>query len=297
MRIRNVLTAVFLMMLMLQAPCVSLAAEEGASGQQETLVFDMAGLFTDVEREELEDAASALSERMGMEAAVATVNDNPDTAQVYADRFYQDQNLGTGTDHSGVMLLLDMDNREIYITTEGRMLRYLTDSRIEAVLDDVYVRMTEGEYGQAAMAFLEDVGICYDNGIAGDQYLYDTETGRVRPYRHISWYEALIAFVIAAVCAGGAVFAVIREYRMDNDNERMAANFKLSYRKDSAFRPGISIPEVLLGTYVTQQVIASTRNRNTGSGGRRSGGSLSGGGRTSTHTYRGRTHGGGGRKF
>ena len=114
MRIRNVLTAVFLMMLMLQAPCVSLAAEEGASGQQETRVVDMAGLFTDVEREELEDAASALSERMGMEAAVATVNDNPDTAQVYADRFYQDQNLGTGTDHSGVMLLLDMDNREIY---------------------------------------------------------------------------------------------------------------------------------------------------------------------------------------
>ena len=224
--------------------------------------------------------------------AVVTTDENRESAQVFADRFYQDQGLGIGESHSGAMLLMDMENREIYITTEGRMLLYLPDSRLEAVLDDVYRWMTQGEYGQAAMVFFEDVGLCYDNGIGDGSYYYDTETGKVSRIHRIVWYEALVAFAAAAACGGAAVFAVVREYGMHEDEKRLEANFKLYYRKDSTFRPGLSLPEILLGTYVTQQIISSTRNR-----GPRTGGGFSGGGRISTHTFRGRTHGGGGRKF
>lgn len=77
----------------------------------------------------------------------------------------------------------------------------------------------------------------------------------------------------------------------------MEANFKLSYRKDSAFRLGSRVTDLLIGSYVTQQVIAS-QDRRSGSG--RSGGSrsLSSGGRSTTHrSSSGRSHGGGSRKF
>ena len=57
-------------------------------------------------------------------------------------------------------------------------MRYLTDSRIEAVLDDMYGYAAAGDYYQAAGAFVEDLEVCYDNGIAADQYNYDPETGR-----------------------------------------------------------------------------------------------------------------------
>lgn len=76
----------------------------------------------------------------------------------------------------------------------------------------------------------------------------------------------------------------------------MEANFKLSYRKDSAFRLGNRVTDLLIGSYVTQQVIASQDHRSSkGSGGGRS---LSFGGRSTTHrSSSGRSHGGGSRKF
>ena len=80
----------------------------------------------------------------------------------------------------------------------------------------------------------------------------------------------------------------------------MAANFRLSYRKDSAFRLGSGLGEVLLGSYITQQVIRSAQNRGGGPGGRSggfSGRGLSGGGRSTVHRTGGRIHGGGSRKF
>ena len=287
----------FLLCVLFLDPLAALAADTASSDPGQTLpsvsaVYDFAGLFTKEEEEALSKRAGELRTIMEMDVAVVTTDENRESAQVFADRFYQDQGLGIGESHSGAMLLMDMENREIYITTEGRMLLYLPDSRLEAVLDDVYRWMTQGEYGQAAMAFFEDVGLCYDNGIGDGSYYYDTETGKVSRIHRIVWYEALVAFAAAAACGGAAVFAVVREYGMHEDEKRLEANFKLYYRKDSTFRPGLSLPEILLGTYVTQQIISSTRNR-----GPRTGGGLSGGGRISTHTFRGRTHGGGGRKF
>ena len=92
------------------------------------------------------------------------------------------------------------------------------------------------------------------------------------------------------------VLGVVREYNMRDEESRMEANFKLSYRKDSAFRMGSRVTDLLIGSYVTQQVIASQDHRSSGrSGGGRS---LSSGGRSTTHrSSSGRSHGGGSRKF
>lgn len=73
-----------------------------------------------------------------MDAAVVTAEENPGSAQAYADDFYEAHGFGTGSGRDGALLLIDMDNRELCISTEGKMVRYLTDSRIEAVLDDMY---------------------------------------------------------------------------------------------------------------------------------------------------------------
>ena len=125
---------------------------------------------------------------------------------------------------------------------------------------------------------------------------YDPETGKISRYRTVRWYEALFALAAAAACGGFAVLGVVREYNMRDEESRMEANFKLSYRKDSAFRMGSRVTDLLIGSYVTQQVIASQDHRSSGrSGGGRS---LSSGGRSTTHrSSSGRSHGGGSRKF
>ena len=61
--------------------------------------------------------------------------------------------FGTGSDQSGILFLIDMDNRELYISTNGQMIRYMTDSRINDVLDDVYNYAADADYYGAAAAW------------------------------------------------------------------------------------------------------------------------------------------------
>lgn len=274
------------------APMSALAADPG---NPHALVYDMADLFTDEEEKELSETAAALKETMNMDVAVVTCEENGSSAREFADQFYEDQEMGVGSDHSGVLFLIDMDNRELWISTEGKMIRYLTDSRIEAILDDVYEHAADGDYFGAARAFLSDTETCYRNGISRGQFNQDEETGKISRYHHIAWYELLFALAVAGICAGGAVLSVLRSYGMKDDSSRMEANFRLSYRKDSSFALKKSLADVLLRTYVTQQAIASAKRGNgRGSGG----GGFSSGGRSTTHrSSSGRSHGGGGRKF
>ena len=237
--------------------------------------------------------AQVLSDTMKMEAVIVTTEENSDSAQVFADGFYMEGGFGTGSDQSGILFLIDMDNRELYISTNGQMIRYMTDSRINDVLDDVYNYAADADYYGAAAAFLTDTEKCYSNGISRDQYNYDTETGKISRYHHLDWYEILIAIGVAAACGGTAVATVLRSYSLHGEDKRMAANFKLSYRRDSRFTMGNVLADALLTSYITQQVIQTQKNNRPGSGG----GSFSGGGRSSTHSYGGSSHGGGGRKL
>lgn len=270
---------------------VSLAGAESTYDR----VYDLADLFTDQEEQELSETIGRLTEKTGMDLAVVTAQEaHGYTGQKFADTFYNENGLGTGKDHSGALLLIDMDNREIAVSTEGKMLRYMTDVRIETILDDVYDQVSDGNFFGGARVFLKDAETCFDNGIASDQFNEDTETGKISRYRHLAWYEILFAVAVAGACGLAAVAAVVRDYGMKGKDVRMAANFRLSYRKDSAFTLGNMLADVMLGSYVTQRIITTARNSG---GGGRSGGGLSGGGRTSTHRTGGRVHGGGSRKF
>jgi len=263
----------------------------------EIRVFDMAGLFDEEESAKLSESLGALREKMNMDAAIVTTEENPDSAMEFADNFYEEQGLGVGSSHDGVLFLIDMENGELWISTEGKMIRFLTDGRVETILDDAFEYAADGDFYGAARVFLEDLEICYDNGIADNQYTEDMETGKISRYHSIKWYEALFALAVSAVCGGAAVLSVVWSYGMHDESGRLAANFNLSYRKDSSFRLGNLLTDVAIGSYVTRRVIQSAREKS--SGGHSSGGrSISSGGRSSVHrSSSGRSHGGGGRKF
>lgn len=254
-------------------------------------VYDWAGLFDSEETKELSSRICDLRDEINMGVAVLTIDENQGTAQEFADDFYEEYQIGLGNDNSGVLLLIDLYNGELWISTEGDMIRYLTDDRIDAILDHVIESAYDEDFYGCVAGFLEKVEYYHDAGIEAGQYNYDTETGEVSKYRSIRWYEFLIAVVIAAIVAGGAVLAVIREYNMDDEAKRVSANFKLSYRKDSGFTLHDMLADVLLGSYVTRTVIRTQSNNRSGGGG-------SFAGRSSTHrSSSGRVHGGGGRSF
>lgn len=289
------MTAVWAMILTLALVMIAFAGSAAGTEQKkdsaQQRVYDMAGIFSQAEEKSLEEMAARVSEESGMELVIASTDETGGkTTEEFADDFYEQGGFGTGKDHSGAVFLIDMENRYYWISTEGRMTRYLTDSRIDDILDgNVAEYMADGRYGDAAAAFLEDAEKWIRKGIPGGQYLYDEETGKISVYRSITWYEALFAFAAASIAGILACCGVTKEYDLKVDS-RERRNHDLAYRAEAAYvlRP---FTDQLIDQKVIRQAIPRSHPSGKSPGGSHPG-------RTTVHhSGSGRSHGGGGRRF
>lgn len=264
------------------------------SGAQQRL-FDEAGLLSEEEQGNIEDSIAACRKKTGMDVvAVTAYHDNRRSAMEYADDYYDQNGFGTGEKKSGVLVLLYMDapgrsGGECWISTSGKMVRILTDKRIDRIQDDMAGYLGYQDYYGAFLAFADDIQYYVDKGIQAGQYNYDTETGEISIYRSIRWYEAAFAVIAPALIAGSVCFGVKSRYSM-KQSDRDRANSLLAYRADASFRFD-STQDRLLNKFVTSAPIPRSGSGSGGSGGGSSG-------RSSTHrSSGGSSHGGGGRRF
>lgn len=244
------------------------------------LVVDEAGLFSDTEESMLEESAFALSEGYNMDIVITTTEDAGGvSSREYADDYFDYNGYGRGADFSGILFLIDMDNREVYISTSGEGIKYLTDQRIDNILDQVFDSgLTEGDYYSAAMGFLEGTASYLQQGIPSDQHSVDE--GSLEPNK-LTLVEAA-ASLLASLGLGGGFYGSVRSgYRVKNPPN------PFSYRSNSLVNLA-NKDDRFLDKVVTSRIIPRTPPAG--------GGSSSG--RSTTHrSSSGRTHGGGGRKF
>lgn len=203
------------------------------------------------------------------------------SAQTYAEDLY-DENLVI---EDGVTCVIDMDNREIAVQTTGEAIFYLTDARIETILDIGYVSVVNECYQDAYSAMLGEILACYEMGANGN-YAYDVDTGKVTTYKSLEWEEILISLVFGLLVTIGIGAAIIAKYRMKfgqyKYNLAEKSHIQLTGKTDN---------------FIRETTTRKRIPRNNGGGGGRSGGGHSSG-RSSTHrSSSGRSHGGGSRKF
>lgn len=267
-RLSGIVLAVLLL------PCFVLAdlgLRVSAAGET---VVDSAGLFTAGEIQELERTADAVSQKAGMDVVILTAGDTGGkTSKDYADDYYDDN----GYDKDGVLLLLDMDNRQVYISTSGKGITYLTDRRIDSMLDQLIPYMKREDYSGAAQRFLKDCSgylttMPPKSGTAGESSPGRGDAGK--------WTRYLPVYIIAALVAGGvSVLIVWSKYRVKP--KRMAYDFRnqghLNLSRQETY---------LVRTWVTTREVPKSPPPSSSGGG------------SSTHTSSsGSTHGGGGRGF
>ncbi len=143
----------------------------------EQKVYDEAGLFTEEELQRLEAKSLELWEALKLDLVIVTIEDNQGkTSRDFADDFYDYGGFGYGPEADGVLLLINMADSEAYISTTGIAIKYLTDARIEAVLDDILQHLPDGNYADGAMAFLGSVEYFVKSGIPANQYTYNEDT-------------------------------------------------------------------------------------------------------------------------
>lgn len=132
---------------------------------EEKRVYDQAGLFSADSAMLLDARASTLTHKLEVDFIIVTTDDaRGKTPQAYADDFYDDNGFGVGGDKSGVLFLIDMDNREVYLSTSGKAIAYLTDTIIDGLLDDSIGYLKRQDYSGAALHFLDRMEKLFPSG-------------------------------------------------------------------------------------------------------------------------------------
>ena len=240
-------------------------------------VNDEAGLFTPEAIEAMNASAQVLNEKIKGEIFVVTTTTNTQSPETFSDNYLRER---VGNDNNGAILLLDMSQREIYISTSGNMIDYLNDSRIESLLDTVYESMSAQDYNNAALNFFKQASEYVDKGVPHGDYRIDRDTGKITYYKVLTGFEIMIALSIAAAVALGFFFTIKARYQLKS------GTYKYPFQEKSTFKL-TGKEDRLVNSFVTTRHIPKPSN-NSGGGG---------GGGSTTHSSGGGTFGGGGRSF
>ena len=245
-------------------------------------VYDYANLFSTEELEELEATAKTLSETYQLDVGIVTTNDaEGKTAEAYADDFYDNKGYGYGSNADGLLFLMDMDNRKIWIFTCGLGIQYFTDARIEKILDSLYEYVSNADYYGAANDFLELTKSYINKGIPTNQHTVD-RTPHV-PFQNAAGQplnsRSIGLSIIAAIIGSGIITLIARgiviyRYKHPHFTEP-------STKPDSGSVHYTQREDRFVSTHTHKVKIEKNNN-----------------GTSTTHTSSsGRSHGGGGRSF
>ena len=130
-------------------------------------VVDEADLLTSEEEAMLEDELNDISEDLEFDVVVVTVDSlDGQSAEAYADDYYDYNGYGYGEDYDGALLLISMEYRDWHISTCGYGIKALSDSRLMDIEDEIIPFLSVGEYYGAFSTF----------GMMCEQYVKEART-------------------------------------------------------------------------------------------------------------------------
>ena len=109
------------------------------------LIEDDTNLLDEEEKKKLLEEMKPLTQYGNI--IFKSINDNPSySTGSYAENYYH-QNFNT---ESGTIFLIDMDNRYIYIFSDGKNYNAVTSYKAEIITDNIYEYASDGEYYECA---------------------------------------------------------------------------------------------------------------------------------------------------
>lgn len=110
----------------------------------EVYIYDEADLLSNNEEEDLVEIMTPITEYGNV--AFISVDENPYSTQKFAEDAYY-QLFGTS---SGTLFLIDMDNRNIWIQSDGAVYKRITTGYANTITDNIYTYATDEEYYECA---------------------------------------------------------------------------------------------------------------------------------------------------
>lgn len=238
-------------------------------------IYDFANLFSDIEEKSLYDLSTDYINKYNMDLVIVTISsNNKSSTRDYGMDFYDYNMFGTDNKRSGILLVIDMENRRYEMVTTGEAIIMYDDNRIDNILDFIINDFKLGNYFDACSSFINQSDYYASKGIpTSNKYATVDEYGNITvnrptPYIILIVIDLIITSVIIAILVGKNKMVKKRteatEYMIkDSKNIR-------------------TVSEVFLGANVSKVRIQT---------------SSSGGGSSTRSGSSGHSHGGGGRSF
>lgn len=239
-------------------------------------VYDNANLLTDAEEAEVAAILQGVYDNQQFGAYVLTVNSLGGVAPVvYADDYYDYNNLGYGAGHDGCVLVIAVESRDWYISTRGYGITALTDAGIDYIGDDIVRYLKNDDWAGGIKQYASDVDQFVNEAKTNKPY----DTGHM-PRAHKNAVDYLKGIAISLVISLIIAFVVVSKVKSNYKPVKFSKNAAY-YLADGSLRVSGSYDN-----YITSSVSKVAIE------------SKSSGGGSSTHTSSsGASHGGGGGKF
>lgn len=213
------------------------------------VIEDDANLLKADEMEKLKEDMKPLTKYGNI--AFKSISENSKSASDYARDYYHNK-FGT---ESGTLFLIDMDNRKIYIFSDGDNYKVITNSKAEIITDNIYTYASVKAYYKCA-------------SLAYSQMYTILEGGKIaEPMRHIS--NIVVSLVIA--------FFMTFIYVFQKTKIKKASGGAIIKNCDVSF--GVSnISGYKSGTHSVYSPVSDSSSSSSSGGGGGGGGGSSGGG-------------------
>ena len=276
-RLKNVKTFILFLFFTI---AISLCAY-AKSNQQ---ICDYAKLFTEEEKNTLLQEIDGIRNIYDLDIVFVTVNSlNGKTAQEYAEDFYVSGNYGIGSEKSGVLFLLSMNERQYWTTTHGYGIYVFTDYGIEYINKEVSKKLSDEKYFEAFQEYLKITEELLKEAKSNKPYdtnntIKDDTNNTIKGST-----DYIIAFSIVFVIAALIAFTIahfIKKSMKVNGNKLEADE----YMKEGSFKLTNSNDLFLYSNVVSQKISNSDNSSSSDSG-------------SSTHDSNDTKFGGGGGSF
>ncbi len=260
------------------------------------MIDDAANLFTVEEFDNINSAAYELATANDFSVAVVTTEDAMGkSAMEYADDYYDNLIFNSGWSEDGICFLIDMDNREIYVSCAGICIDEYSDYELNSIVDKGYDCIVNGEYFKCIASMIDEAGNFASDDYSPDEFVETGDWDIVGEYYEDDFYyydndvtvnnkfdiSHILFYIIIGLVAGGiTVFAVKNSYKNTGIGDE--------YNSDDVFlEVTASNDNVISKNVITTKIPRNNNNHRPG-----------GGGGVSVHRSSGGIrHSGAGRKF
>ena len=245
-------------------------------------IYDYADLFTDFEEEDLYNKTLEFISSYNIDLIIVTIDhNNKSDSENYAADFFDYNEFGINKSRDGILYLIDMENRYVYVYTSGKAILYLDDDRIDTIVDISYDYLHYGNYYDGALSFLDKSNEFINDGIPSSNSNYTIDENG----NYVIVKKKSVNFFISTIAAFIISTVIVLIFKSKHKGIHLATNADIYL--DSSRTKEIVKNDRFISSHTSKVPIP----RNTGSGG------SSGGGSSIRVGSSGRSHGGGGRHF